>query len=175
MTTIVMIEQKNLVKIGFDSQVVLGYDRGDLEQPKVFVNNGAVYAVAGQLAAANILRHCDLPSAADTGWDVDRWVSRELLPAIREQFRNAGLIDTGKVAIKSNILAVVSGRVYQISSDTSFIRFTNGIYTDGSGCDLAKGAICAGAEIREAIEIAAEFDTGTGGRITVTDNKTLLG
>jgi ATP-dependent protease HslVU (ClpYQ) peptidase subunit len=175
MTTIVMIEKKNSVKIGFDSQVSHSWEVGDLEQPKVFAKNGVVYGVAGAVLAANVIRHSDLPSAGDTGWDVDRWVARELIPVLRERLRGAGLVSTGKIDTDAHLLAAVNGRVYFISSDTSFTRFTTGVYTIGSGTQFAKGAISAGAGIRKAIEIAAEFDPGTGGHITVTDDKALLG
>lgn len=40
-------------------------------------------------------------------------------------------------------------------------------YTLGSGYQLALGALAMGASAKEAVEVAARFDTMTGGKITV--------
>lgn len=36
----------------------------------------------------------------------------------------------------------------------------------GSGCELAMGAMLAGANAKKAVQIASRLDTGTGGKIT---------
>lgn len=176
MTTIAMIEHEGGVTIGYDSQVTMGWQPADMEQTKVFANNGVVYGVAGDVVDANVLRYADLPAAADAGWDIDRWVVRELLPAIRTALQTAGVLETnsGKVGTGSSVLAVVNGRVYSIGHDTSYVRFTSGIYAIGSGNQYALGAIAAGAHMRQALGIATQFDIGTGGRITVTQDLEVL-
>jgi ATP-dependent protease HslVU (ClpYQ) peptidase subunit len=171
-----MREHETGVTIGFDSQVSMGWQAEDLEQPKVFVNRGIVYGVAGALVDSNTLKYADLPSVAEVDWDVDRWVATRLLPAIRGALQAAGVLEVNNGKIKSgcSILAVVKGRVYNIGHDTAFSRNTKGIYAIGSGSDYALGAMAADATIRQALDIAAAHDMGTGGRLTVTQANELL-
>lgn len=46
-------------------------------------------------------------------------------------------------------------------------RVAEPFYTLGSGYQLALGALAMGADARKAVEVAARFDTMTGGDITV--------
>ena len=52
-----------------------------------------------------------------------------------------------------------------VNGKSSFTEIGHPFWADGSGGDIAKGAMAAGATAREAVEIACRFETGWGGRI----------
>lgn len=62
---------------------------------------------------------------------------------------------------------VVSAAGVVCFSDSGCWRVSEPFYTLGSGYQLALGALAMGATAQEAVEIAARFDTMTGGKITV--------
>jgi len=162
--------------LGYDSKVSYGWSHADLEQSKVFANGEIVFGCCGDVLDANVIKYADIPALAPDYWDIDRWVTNELIPAITDALhhRNAPSYENGKIATGGTYLVVVRGRVYQISSDTSWTRHTSKRYAIGSGSEFALGAIAAGASIRQSLEIAASFDSGTGHRFTVAQDKELL-
>jgi hypothetical protein len=171
MTTILAKETETGVQIGFDS-LCTGYDAFDLEQKKVFVNAGMIFGVAGRLLIATELKYADLP-VPPANVSVEKWLTARLVPKIRE------ILD--KIAPRREndgfgmqILVIIKGKVYEISSDTGWHRRTDGIYAIGSGSPYAFGTLAAGGTIGEALNVAASVDPGTGGRLTVTTDRELL-
>jgi len=177
MTTIAMVEHANGVTIGYDSLVSLGSQQASLEASKVFVNGGIIFGVAGAVLDAQIIRYADLPYPDDEDWDMDRWVTNELIPAIKDALHKEGVLASysSKIETDSTILAVVRGRVYAIYHDTGWIRRTDCIYTVGSGGNYAMGALAAGATMQRAMRVAAENDKGTGYELTVVESEELVG
>ena len=165
MTTIIMHETEDEVLIAFDSKVSGGGATNSTSAQKVFVNTSAdiILGVAGYLRAAQVLAYADLPTIDEHDWDVDRYVTMELLPAIHEVVNTYGDEDDTDY---SRFLAVVRGRVYDITAG-SWTRNPSGVYGIGSGSAYAIGAYAAGADLAEAVEIAADFDSGTCGYVTV--------
>ena len=177
MTTIIMKEHEGGVTIGFDAQTSAGYQNYESPVPKVIVNNGVIFGIAGDVLDANIIQYADLPSAEDAGWDVDRWVTNDLIPAVMQALveRHATSFENNKIETGNTILAAVKGRVYQIHGDTSWVRRTDGTYAVGSGSEYALGALRAGVDIREALDIASYHDMGTGGTMRVLQAEELTG
>lgn len=173
MTTIIFLEHPTGVTIGYDSQVSSGPVVEQLAFPKVFANNGNVIGVAGNVSGMNILRYADLPSAEGVEWDIDRWVATVLAPAMRDAIFDANVQD-GEQDSGVTILVAVRGHVYRIAEEGSLVRVESGVYAIGSGFPFALGALKAGVTLREAMDIAAHFDRGTGGRITVTQAAAIL-
>ena len=166
MTTIIMHETEDEVLIAFDSRV--SGSRVPLDTSyaqKVFINLAAdiILGVAGYLRAAQVLAYADLPAIDEHDWDVDRYVTMELLPAIHEVVNTYGDEDDTDY---SRFLAVVRGRVYDIAGG-SWTRNPSGVYGIGTGSGYALGAYAAGADLAEAVEIAAEFDAATNDDVTV--------
>ena len=60
-----------------------------------------------------------------------------------------------------SILLAVKGEVFEIDEDYSVARRADGIYAIGSGADFALGALMAGAESTDAMQIAASLDVNT--------------
>ena len=166
MTTIIMHETEDKVLIAFDSRVSGSRVPPDTSYAqKVFINPSAdiILGVAGYLRAAQVLAYADLPAIDEHDWDVDRYVTMGLLPAIHEVVNTYGDEDDTDY---SRFLAVVRGRVYDIAGG-SWTRNPSGVYGIGSGAGYAIGAYAAGADLAEAVEIAAEFDAATNDDVTV--------
>lgn len=172
-----MVEQEDDVQIGFDSRVSVGHTYDDLAADKVFVNNGIIFGVAGAVLDAQIIQYAALPDPEGGGWDTDRWVTTELIPAIKQAIggRDALEFRAGKVSTDSHALFVVRNRVYELFYDTAWIRRVDGLYGVGSGAAYALGALAVGGELEDALEAAAAFDKATGNRLRVTSANTLLG
>lgn len=164
MTTIIAIETPNGVKIACDSMAT-GNDVVQLEQPKVFENCGVTYGVAGTVRILNELRYAKLP-IPEYRMDLDQWMTRALIPALRQLISDIGEEKNDDGEYELHILAAMYGRVYEITGDLAWIRNSSGIYAAGSGGPFALGAISAGASIEQAIEIAAKHDPYTGYTLT---------
>ncbi|MEP6477835.1 MAG: hypothetical protein ABJB03_00460 [Rhodoglobus sp.] len=175
MTTIIAVETPKKVTFGWDRQITLGW-RKVAGEDKVFTNNSIVFGCSGALLAANILRHAELPNPAHAGWDIDRWMTRELLPAINTALtgRAATTVNSGKVETSGSTLVAVHGRIYHISSDLSWMRASDGIYAIGSGSEYALGALATGSSIAKALTIAHRFDSYTGPDHGIATTATLL-
>ena len=172
-----MVEYDEGVTIGYDSRTSVGQSYFEKEGEKVFVNNGMIFGVAGAVLDGQIIRYADLPNPEDGGWDTDKWVTNELIPAMFDALsdRSASEFYSGKVESNSHTLAVVRGRVYQIYTGGSWNRRTDQRYAIGSGSPYVIGALAARVSVREALEIAAQHDKGTGNRLRVIDSAELLG
>ena len=180
MTTIVMREREDDVKIAYDSQCTGPYGADELEFSKVFTNGELVFGVSGAVRDGNILRFADLPqpdfNRRAEGSRVDCWVTNQLIPAILTALGDQKAVDVsdGRVSTSNSSLVVVAGRVYRIGHDGSWVRSTNGYYAVGSGADYALGALAAGTGLVKAIKAAAHHDPYTGGTLFKTSAKELL-
>jgi ATP-dependent protease HslVU (ClpYQ) peptidase subunit len=184
MTTIAAIQGPNWVVIGADT-LSSGEDGFAIAIPdgKIFKNNDVVFAGAGAVRGINILQH-DFTPPAITVKDMDKYVTRQLIPAIRNNFIEAGYeINKSEAAVENdNIwIVVVKGQVYRIDSDYSWERTVDNMYVAGSGERFALGAMAALAGgtivddlvkakkiVTKALQIATKYDTSTGGKIIVT-------
>jgi ATP-dependent protease HslVU (ClpYQ) peptidase subunit len=173
MTTILAIETLAGVQVGCDSQAT-GPDKIQMEQPKVFANNGAIYGVAGVALLANELRYADLPTPpADTS-QTDKWMTREMTPALRAIIEQLPLKGDDDGDFELHMVVIANGRAYEIGGNTGWVRNSTGVYAIGSGGQYAAGAISAGASLEQALAIAAKHDPYTGYELTATTDKELL-
>lgn len=161
MTTIVFIEKENHVEVAYDSKVSHGYSHNELEGHKVFESAGILYGVAGAVSVANIIEGLEIkpPKTSDPS-QIDKWVTFELLGTLRKILSTVS--EKGQFEIPVNMLVVVNNRVYDIGSDYSRVRYTNGRYSIGSGSHYAKGALDQGATAEQAVKVASQNDSGTG-------------
>jgi ATP-dependent protease HslVU (ClpYQ) peptidase subunit len=183
MTTIAAIQGPDWVMIGADSQ---SSDEDGfaimIPNGKIFKNNNIVFAMAGSVRGINILEHDFIPPQIN-GKDIDKYVTRQLIPAIRNSFLNAGyeFSKDGPVEQDSVTLVIVKGNIYRINEDYSWERSADNMYVAGSGEKFALGAMAALSSgslvddpvkarkiITKAVQIASKYDSYTGGKITVT-------
>jgi len=172
MTTIIAIETPEGVQIGCDSQAT-GGDKIQMEQPKVFVNNGAIYGVAGVALLANELRYAELPKPPAETSDTDKWMTTEFIPALRA-ILEAIAPKRSEDDFEMHLIVVANARVYEIGGNSGWIRSTSGVYAAGSGAAFALGALSAGASLDRALGIAAKHDPYTGYTLTNTTAAVLL-
>lgn len=163
MTTVVAVESPEGVAIAYDSQVSGAYVGAGVE--KFFMNGEVGFLFTGVVRDANILRYLHLP-AVDT-WDIDAWVTRALIPAIRQGFNDHEITQSNREerSMDSMFLAIVRGRVYEVNSWFGWYRNADGIYALGSGYAFALGAIYGGASVKDAMKVAKRLDPYTGGKI----------
>jgi ATP-dependent protease HslVU (ClpYQ) peptidase subunit len=183
MTTLAAIQGPDWVVIGADS--MSSDDSGfsiAIPDGKVFKNNNIVFAGAGSVRGINLLEH-DFTPPAVTSKDIDKYVTRQLIPAMRRTFIEAGyeFVKDASAVENDNIwLVVVKNQVYRINEDYSWERSADNIYVAGSGERFALGAIAALAGgvlvddiakakkiITKALQIATKYDSATGGKITI--------
>jgi hypothetical protein len=172
MTTIIAKETNKGVEIGFDS-LCTGYDSFDLDQKKVFVNNGIIFGVAGRLLLSTELLHADLPTPPESSVGIEKWITARLVPKIRQLLNEIAPRRHGD-GFGMQILMVIHNKVYEVSGDTGWHRRTDGLYAVGSGSPYAFGVIANGGTVADALRVAASVDPGTGGRLTVTTADKLL-
>lgn len=172
MTTVIMRERDVGVTIAFDSQMTIGCEKAEMENSKVFRNGNVIFGVAGLAKNTNVLRFMDVPER--TTWDTDEYVTKQLVPAINEVVKNSGGGSSSTGSLNGSLLAVVNGRVYDIESNLGWVRRTDKTYAIGSGSGFALGAIFAGATEAEALDIASQHDSYTGGTLTVIQSTELL-
>jgi ATP-dependent protease HslVU (ClpYQ) peptidase subunit len=166
MTTIIAVEEKTGVTVAADSRVS-GGPLNDGWVQKIVKNGPFLFAAAGHLRAIQILEYAHLPYPPATNKDnaIDRFVSLELVPAIIEAFTK---VDDSESREGSTFLAVVRGRVYEISGgDGAWLRSDRGLYAIGSGSMYALGALEAGASVEKAIRIASTYDGDTNDSVNV--------
>lgn len=184
MTTIAAIQGPDWVVVGADSQSS-GADGFAINIPggKVFKNNNLVFAGAGAVRGINLLQHDFIPPVINTK-DIDKYVTRQLVPAMRRTFLEAGYeINKGDSSVENdNIwIVVIKNEVYRIDEDYSWERTTNNLYVAGSGEQFALGAMDALTNgvmvddlakakkiVTKAVQTASKYDTSTGGKITIT-------
>lgn len=175
MTTVLAIEKAGDVTFASDSQVSVGGMKHPDSFQKVFRNGDVVFGLAGKVRTANILRFMDVPRIDPKlkGDEVDRWVTKTLIPAMQTALTDARAVedDKGELDTSSHVLVAVKGRCYRIGADFSWFRTGTGIYGIGSGSDYAMGALHAGAPILDALKIASKLDSYTGGRLSVVSAK----
>ena len=188
MTTIVAVQGPTWAVVGFDSLVTEDggpsgrryvMSRGS---SKVVKNGDYILGAAGEVRAINILSHSFRPPAVGglRGITLDRFITSKFVPALRQCFETQGYAaptkDSKEIAEQgSRIIVVASGVIYVICEDYSWVRDTTGVYSLGSGGDVAAGALFAlGADkdpssvmdierkIRISLAVAARLDPGTG-------------
>ena len=183
MTTIACIQGPDWVVIGADSQSS-DEDGFTIMIPdgKIFKNNNIVFAAAGAVRGINLLQHDFTPPPINTK-DIDKYVTRQLIPSIRRTFAEAGYeVSKAEASVENdNVwIIVVKGQVYRLDSDYSWERTVDNLYVAGSGERFALGAMSALADskmiddvvkakriITKALQTAIKYDSSTGGKITI--------
>ena len=184
MTTLAAIQGDGWIVIGGDSQS--SDENGfkvNIPGGKIFENNGILIGGAGDVRGINILQHTWIAPKIGRS-NPDRFITRTLIPSMRKAFMDAGYEikkDDSSVSHGNIFLVVIDYNLYRIEDDYSWERCEENVYVAGSGEALALGAISYALKqtdfkinsphiaqeiIIDAIEVAAKWDTFTGGKIT---------
>jgi ATP-dependent protease HslVU (ClpYQ) peptidase subunit len=86
------------------------------------------------------------------------------LPSLRKCLVENGYnFDESKTETRFQFLIAVCGEIFDIDHELSVSKNESGIYAAGSGAPYALGALHAGADAYEAMEIAATLTAFTAG------------
>ncbi len=184
MTTIVAIQGRTWAVAGCDSRCVeestrvYSVGRGSA---KIVKNGDYLFGVAGDFRAINILSYVFTPppTKGETGINLDRFVTKNLIPAMRTCFESQGYATKGAESKEqaeqgSTILVIVNGVVYEIGGDYSWVRDQSGVYAFGTGGQFALGALIGGKYnfssmtpqraqkiVENALKVSAKLDQNT--------------
>lgn len=177
MTTLVLVQTKDDVIMGWDSLVTQSNEAGSIVNPKVFVNGELIFAVAGNTRALDLVETTPFPKY--DGTDPRHWLIKNVSPVLWQiKDANDAYLSNESGGMAFSVLVVVAGQAFQIDSSGSPSQYHDGIYTRGSGGDYARGALYAnkiqmpGNELDEsdvmlALEVAIDNDPYSGGALTV--------
>lgn len=162
MTTIIGIEYDDHSLIVADSRVT--DDSGRIYAHKVMkkiAKRGAVViAGAGEVAPCDIAQNIWVPPTftAKDKKDVYRFMITKVMPSLRKC-----LIDNGynfeedkKDGMRFQFLISCGGEIFDIDEDLSVMKSEDNMYAIGSGGSFALGALYAGADPLDAMEIACK-------------------
>jgi len=155
-TTIVGIQGKNWSLLGADSRIT--DDSTIYALPKnlskiIEVNDNLWVAVAGDLRAINIVRSnlasstklLSVRKAPNNQDGDDYFLGNYFIPEMRKIFSHQGYEKTteGLSSVDSEFLISYYGRIYAVGADYSWVQDSRGLYSIGSGGDIALGALSA--------------------------------
>lgn len=183
MTTIVAIQGDGWSVFAADSQTTDGNNKSWMSKTgKIAQNGDCLIAGAGTVRGLNILAYEFEPPKRNRKWDLDSFMTRQFIPAMREQFKESGYDvkpDNDLASFDNVVLVSINGVIYSIDEAYGWERSDSRIYTYGSGGNIAKGALtvlnaedCDSVEeavdlAEQAIKAASKWDSYTGGRIQV--------
>ena len=176
MSTVVGIQGDDWCVIGADSQVSEnGRVYSSVRGTGKIVKRGPYFiATVGDFRPATILNYnlsLPKPPTKTTSYNLDKFVSTKIIPAIQASYTENNYTPTDKES-GSDFLIAVCGQLYAISSDFSWTKDRRGYYAFGSGGDYALGAMATYQQpksitkatliARTALAVACEYDTESG-------------
>ena len=166
MTTVIAIQHNDGVLMVADSQInSSGKPYFHSDMVKIIERNKYLIGVAGRVVALQAIQNSWNPPALSSAYkgSTYNFVITKIVPSLKM------FIDESKMFSEKekeegelfSILLAVKGEVFEIDEDYSVARRADGIYAIGSGADFALGALMAGAESTDAMQIAASLDLNT--------------
>jgi hypothetical protein len=193
MTTLIAYQGDGYCVIAADSQTSWGNLKANCSpMGKIAVNGKFLIAAAGTVRGMNIIQHAFIPPAIRNK-DLDRYMVRSFIPALRREFILAGydMKDGGEIASHDNdFIIAVNGTLYFIDEVYGIERNKENLHVSGTGRQLALGAAVAlGIDESEdyeqvvdtlvqAVETAIKFDIYSGDEVQIAvqfaDGKILM-
>jgi hypothetical protein len=142
-----------------------------------------VFAFAGDAIAGNIAEFLWTPPKLIKTMPLDAFMQVKVLPSLRDAMKEHGyepdVIKDPNAGFDA--LMCINGVIYEIDEEYMWSRDDRGLYSVGSGGQLALGALATGfsknsikaAEFaaRRAIKISADYCIGVGGDVKVITQK----
>ena len=166
MTTIIAPQTDHGVVMIADSQInSTGKPYFHEDMVKIIERNRYLIGVAGRVVALQSIQNSWNPPSLPANYkgSLYNFVITKIVPSLKM------FIDESKMFSDKekedgelfSILLAIKGEVFEIDDDYSVARREDGIYAIGSGADFALGALMAGAESMDAMQIAASLDVNT--------------
>ena len=168
MTTIIGLEHKDRCFIVADSQTT---DEGGRiythpEVEKITANGSFLIAGSGETLPCDIAQHIwesPIPTKQDKE-DLYRFMIRKAMPSLRKCMTENGYnFDEDNKEMRFQFIIAVGGEIFDVDQELSISKSADGVYAAGSGAAYALGAIHAGADAYEAMEIASKLTAFTAG------------
>jgi hypothetical protein len=166
MTTIIGLQYDDHCAIVVDSRVVddSGYIYSHPDSRKISERNGFLIAGSGEVTPCDVAQHIwDPPTPTRTEKkDLFHFMVAKVMPSLHKCLVANGFnFDAPKTEQRFNFLIAICGEIFDIDDELSVSRNENGIYAVGSGGAYAIGALYAGADAYEAMEIASTVSAFT--------------
>jgi len=161
MTTIIGIEYDDKSILVADSRVIDDSGRIYAHQvmKKIASRGALLIAGAGEVAPCDIAQNIWVPPAftAKDKKDPYRYMIVKAMPSLRKCLTDNGYSfdEDKKDGMRFQFLMAVGGELFDIDEDLSVMKSDDNIYAIGSGGSFALGALYAGAEPLQAMEIAS--------------------
>lgn len=168
MTTLIGIEYDDSCVIVADSQTTDdgGYIYTHPKAKKIAEVNGYLIAGSGEVLPCDVTQHIwdpPVPTKAEKK-DLYHFMIAKAMPSLRRCLSSNGFnFDEPKTEIRFQFLIGLCGEIFDIDDELSVSKNASGVYAAGSGAPFAIGALHAGADIYEAMEIAAKVTAFTAG------------
>jgi ATP-dependent protease HslVU (ClpYQ) peptidase subunit len=168
MTTIIGLEYKDRCFIVADSQTT---DEGGRiythpEVEKISANGSFLIAGSGETLPCDIAQHLwesPVPTKQDRQ-DLYRFMIKKAMPSLRKCMTENGYnFDEDSKETRFQFIIAVGGEIFDVDQELSISKSADGVYAAGSGAPYALGAIHAGADAYEAMEIASKLTAFTAG------------
>jgi ATP-dependent protease HslVU (ClpYQ) peptidase subunit len=166
MTTVIAIQHQDGALMIADSQInSSGKPYFHEDMVKIIERNKFLIGVAGRVVALQAIHNSWNPPALSANYkgSIYNFVITKIVPSLK-MFIDESKMFTDKEKEDGDlfsILIAIKGDVFEIDEDYSVARRSDGIYAIGSGADFALGALMAGSQPIDAMQIAASFDLNT--------------
>ena len=166
MTTIIGLQyEKDCVLIA-DSQTT--DDDGKIfnhsDMKKISERGNFLIAGSGEVLPCDVAQHIwepPVPTKQDRQ-DLYHFMIVKVMPSLRKCLSSNGFnFDEPKTDQRFQFLIAICGEIFDIDDDLSVTRNADGVYATGSGAAYAMGALYAGADAYEAMEIASKISAFT--------------
>jgi 20S proteasome alpha/beta subunit len=168
MTTIIGIEHIDSAIIVADSQTTDDggkiYSHPDVH--KISERGPFLIAGSGEVLPCDIAQHIwepPVPLKIDKK-DLYHFMISRVMPSLRKCLSENGYnFDEDSKELRFQFIIAVGGEIFDIDQDCSVSKTEYGVYAAGSGAAYALGALHAGADAYQAMEIASKLTAFTSG------------
>lgn len=163
MTCIIAIEEEGVVYMGSDAAASGDGLVGIVTSPKVFHNGPLLIGYTDSFRMGQLLQYTLEAPIESMTWDVDRWVSVDLMAAVRTCFEENGYEVSKEGRVEGGqFLVAVAGRCYEVQDDYSALRYSSGEYSVGAGASHAMGSLHSTREWEDQwVRLEAALDAAT--------------
>jgi hypothetical protein len=177
MTTIIGIEYDTYSFLVADSQITddSGFIYSHPEIKKIAERGSFLVAGSGEVLPCDVAQHIWEPPivTAKDRKDIYHFMITKAMPSLRKCLSDNGYnFDESKTETRFQFLISVCGEIFDVDNELCVNKTANNVYAVGSGAAYALGALHAGADAYEAMEIASKLTAFTAGPyISKTQNK----
>ena len=168
MTTIIAIESDKDCFIVADSQTTddNGFIYTHPDVKKLSERGAFIIGGSGEVLPCDVAQHIwepPTPTKKDRE-NLYHFMITKALPSLRKCLVENGYnFDESKTETRFQFIIAVCGEIFDVDHELSVSKNESGIYAAGSGAPYALGALHAGADAYEAMEIAATLTAFTAG------------